>query len=126
MKSDPRYIALCSGLRQLTVSQLYKLYFHLADNGAVVLDDCNFKDGVYCPLAIAVGLDKFVKTPSEAIVYSILTLAGLKINNTRGVAGEFYTVERRRDLEIAVDDVLIEKVQELDEKYEAERNLKCA
>ena len=103
---DPRKTGLKRGLRQLTKLQLENL---LAYGGPMILDDCNYKDGVFCPLAIGVGLDK-MKNPTNKKVIEALESKGYSVYNTRGIKGTFYTDNRRRDLLIALMEVLQEKL----------------
>lgn len=105
MSEDPRKTALKNGLRQLTLAQLLRVRDY---PGPMCVDEWNYADGKFCPLAVAVGLDESVKEPTHETVYSILALMGFKINNTRGVPGEFYTVNREYDLRIALYEVIEE------------------
>lgn len=100
---DPRKTGLKKGLRQLNRAQLLRV---LNYEGEFVLDSVNYEDGKFCPLAVAVGLDS-MESPTDNKVFDTLVFKmGLSVFNTRGVKGEFYTTERRRDLLIAVREVL--------------------
>jgi len=106
---DARKEGLKNGLRQLTIEQLIRVKNY---KGPMCLDTYNFHDYKYCPLAIGLGLDKIVKQPSHDKIFCILTLAGYSVYNTRGIDGKFYTGdydERKKDLLIALDEVLKEK-----------------
>ena len=113
---DPRKTALKEGLRQLRPHELWRLVEWIDGGGAVLLDrdedgNANYNGQAYCPLAIAVRMHEGVPYESDESVYKILSSwFGFKVYNTRGVAGEFYTTERRRDLMIALREVLREKV----------------
>ena len=106
MIEDPRKTGLKNGLRQLTVEQLERVINY---DGEMVLDEFNYHEGKFCPLAIALELDKTVKYPTHDKVFSILTDLGYKIYNTRGIPGEFYTNNRLEDLLEAAKEVLLEK-----------------
>jgi hypothetical protein len=108
MKSpeDPRKIGLKNGLRQLTKDQLKTV---LEFDGEMVLDTYNYHDGKFCPLAIAVGLDK-IEDPTHEKIFNELTRLGYKVYNTRGIRGEFYTINRKEDLIVAVKEVLDENL----------------
>lgn len=103
---DPRKTGLKNGLRQLTVDQLQKVIDY---PGEMVLDTYNYQDGCFCPLAIALDLDKKIKEPTHEKVFLTLTELGYKVYNTRGIKGDFYTNNRKDDLLIAAKEVLKEK-----------------
>jgi|SRR5580698_5588604 hypothetical protein len=105
MTEDPRKIGLKNGLRQLTVEQLHRV---LDYPNEMVLDTYNYYDGKFCPLAVALELDKMPE-PSHDKVFQTLTSMGLNVYNTRGIPGEFYTTNRLEDLLTAVKEVLQEK-----------------
>jgi hypothetical protein len=106
MIEDPRKTALKMGLRQLNVSQLERV---LMWEGDMCLDTHNYHEGKYCPLAIAVGLPYMMVEPTNEKVFTALEERGFKINNTKGVEGEFYTTNRLADLRIAALEVIKEK-----------------
>lgn len=108
---DPRKQALKRGLRQLNEHEIVRLITHVEAEKPVLLDRdekgaANYADGVYCPLAIAVGVPGLFKRPTDELVRSHLESVGLTIYNTRGVGGEFYTNNRREDLLVAAREVL--------------------
>ena len=103
---DPRKTGLKNGLRQLTIEQLERVINY---PGEMVLDSYNYEDGKFCPLAVAVELDKTMKNPTHDKVFDALTALGYKIYNTRGIAGNFYTDNRKEDLLQAAQEVLQEK-----------------
>lgn len=103
---DPRKTGLKNGLRQLTAEQIKKVIDY---PGEMVLDSFNYCDGKFCPLAVALDLDKTVKEPTHEKVFNILTDMGYKVYNTRGIKGNFYTDNRLEDLIIAAREVLVEK-----------------
>lgn len=104
--TDARREGLLKGLRQLTSDQLYDV---LDYEGELCLDDYNYADGKWCPLAVGVGLHKWVKEPTHDKVYCILTMGGFSVYNTRGLKGDYYTTDRHTDLCEAVWDVLEER-----------------
>jgi len=104
--TDPRKLGLKNGLRQLNTRQLQRVIDY---PGEMVLDDCNYEDGKFCPLAVALGLDKTMSNPSHDKVFQSLTDLGYEVYNTRGIEGEFYTTNRKRDLLEAANEVLREK-----------------
>lgn len=114
---DPRRAALKRGLRQLQPYQLQRLLEHIDAGKPLLLDRdaegrANFSEGVYCPLAVATKMDEMYgflrEVPTnEGIEQSLLT-SGFEIYNTRGVAGEYYTTDRRADLRQAVVEVIAE------------------
>jgi hypothetical protein len=106
---DPRKTALKNGLRQLSYSQLLDVQDYQAD---LCLDDFNYDSGTWCPLAVGLGLHQWVRNPTSDTVHAIMALGGLKVFNTRGVKGEFYTLDRKTDLRIALNEVLHEKWME--------------
>lgn len=107
MPEDPRKIGLKTGLAQLTIDQLKRVINY---KGEMVLDEFNYKDNCFCPLAIGVGLDKTITEPSHNKVYNSLTSLGYKVYNTRGIEGKFYTDNRKEDLLLATNEVLQEKI----------------
>src|SRR4051812_16652903 len=103
---DPRKTGLKNGLRQLTAEQIKKVIEY---PGEMVLDRFNYCDGKFCPLAVALDLDKKVQNPTHEKVFNLLTDMGFKVYNTRGIKGDFYTSNRRQDLLTAAKEVLAEK-----------------
>lgn len=103
---DPRKTALKNGLRQLSIDELQEV---LEYPGEMVLDHCNYKDGMFCPLAVAKDIHKTMQNPTDIEVTLELKSMGLKIYNTRGIKGSFYTENRREDLFIAIKEVIKEK-----------------
>lgn len=103
---DPRKTGLKNGLRQLTVEQLQRVIDY---PGEMVYDTYNYHEGKFCALAIGAGLDTKVNEPTHDKVFGFLHLLGYKIFNTRGIAGEFYTTNRKEDLLEAAREVLQEK-----------------
>jgi hypothetical protein len=107
MTEDPRKTGLKNGLRQLTIEQLQRVIDY---PGEMVLDSFNYENGNFCPLAVALELDKIVVEPTHDKVFQLLTDMGYQIYNTRGIVGQFYTNERQQDLLQAANEVLQEKL----------------
>ncbi len=107
MTEDPRKIGLKNGLRQLTAEQLQRVIDYPDE---MVLDTFNYQDGKFCPLAVALELDKTMENPSHDAVFQHLTSLGYTVYNTRGIVGEFYTTHRKEDLLEAAQEVLQEKL----------------
>lgn len=107
LPEDPRKTGLKKGLRQLTIEQIERVLTYPHE---MVLDEYNYCDGKFCPLAIGVGLDRSLPYPSDDRVYDLLVELGYSVRNTRGIEGEFYQHPNRlRDLRIAAQEVLDEK-----------------
>lgn len=104
---DPRKTGLKNGLRQLTIQELERVINY---PGEMVLDTYNYEDGKFCPLAVGLKLDKTMGDPSHEKVFEVLTNMGLKVYNTRGIVGDFYTTNRKEDLLEAAKEVLQEKL----------------
>lgn len=102
---DPRKTGLKEGLKQLTISQLECV---LNYPNEMILDEFNYNDGKFCPLAVAVGLDN-MENPTHDKVCNELVGRGFVIYNTRGISGKFYTDNRKEDLIVAVKEVIKEK-----------------
>lgn len=109
MHEDPRKTGLKNGLRQLTIEQLERV---ISYPGEMVLNTYNYEDGKFCPLAVALELDKTMVEPTHDKVFGELTARGYKVYNTRGIKGDFYKTDRRSDLLIAAQEVLREKFQD--------------
>lgn len=110
MIEDPRKTALKNGIRQLTNEQIQCTIDYKGD---MAVDHGNFVNGCYCPLAIGVGLDKIaIKNPTNDSVSAILCLMGYKVNNTRGIKGEFFTTNRLEDYKIAAKEVISERLHQ--------------
>jgi|SRR5271166_4727652 len=107
MKEDPRKTGLKNGLRQLTAAQLQRVIDYPDE---MVLDNYNYQDGKFCPLAIGVGLDSVIINPTHETVFELLDNLGYTVYNTRGIQGEFYTTNRQEDLLEAAKEVLQEKL----------------
>jgi hypothetical protein len=105
---DPRKTGLKNGLRQLTIEQLQRVIDY---PGEMVLDSFNYEDGKFCPLAVALELDKTMIDPTHNKVFQVLTDMDYKVYNTRGIVGKFYTDNRKEDLLTAVQEILQEKTQ---------------
>lgn len=119
---DSRKTALKNGLRQLSIDQLQRVKDY---DRPMALDNGNYVDGLFCPLAVGVGLDHWVVNPTNLAVSSILRSGGLKINNVSGVDGEFYQHPHRdRDLRIALEEVMAEKL--IEEKHHIDMGAGCA
>jgi hypothetical protein len=103
---DPRKTGLKNSLRQLTIEQLERVINYPSE---MVLDTYNYEDGKFCPLAVGVGIDKWLKYPTHEKVFNILSTMGYKIYNTRGIEGNFYTNNRLSDLLEAAKEVIEEK-----------------
>lgn len=103
---DPRKTGLKNGLRQLTIDQLKRVIEY---PGEMVLDNYNYYNGCFCPLAVGVGLDQTMENPTHEKVFDKLTELGYKVYNTRGITGTFYTDNRLHDLLEAANEVLLEK-----------------
>lgn len=106
---DPRKTGLKEGLRQLTAEQLQRV---IGYPGEMVLDHLNYQDGKFCALAIGAGIDQWMEKPSQDKVFGMLLLLGYRVYNTRGIAGEFYTTNRKEDLLEAAKEVLQEKLND--------------
>lgn len=104
---DPRKTGLKNGLRQLTIEQIQRVIDY---PGEMVLDSFNYEDGKFCPLAVALELDKTLENPTHDKIFQTLTDMGYKVYNTRGIVGEFYTNNRKQDLLLAAQEVLQEKL----------------
>jgi hypothetical protein len=96
---------LKNGLRQLTIKQLKRVIEY---PNKMVLDEFNYQDGKFCPLAVALELDK-MENPTHEKVFNELNRLGYKIYNTRGIIGEYYKENRLKDLLEAATEVLEEK-----------------
>lgn len=103
---DPRKTGLKNGLKQLTAAQLQRVLNYPGD---MVLDTYNYQDGKFCPLAIALELDRTIANPTHEKVFETLCDLGYKVYNTRGIQGNFYTTDRKNDLLTAAREVLEEK-----------------
>lgn len=106
---DPRKIGLKAGLAQLTITQLKRVIDYA---GEMLLDEFNYHDGKFCPLAIGLNLDETMSEPSHNKVYDKLDSLGYKVYNTRGIEGKFYTDNRKEDLLIAAHEVIEEKIKQ--------------
>lgn len=102
---DPRKAGLKKGLRQLTNEQIVRVVEYPHE---MILDRCNYEDGKFCPLAVAVGLDSMID-PSDEKVVAELESRGYSVYNTRGIVGMFYTSNRREDLILAANEILAER-----------------
>ena len=106
---DPRKTGLKKGLRQLNIAQLKRV---IEFPGEMVLDEVNYADGKFCPLAVTLNLDKIITEPSHEKVFDVLTTLGYNVYNTRGIEGNFYTTHRKEDLLEAAQEVLQEKLEQ--------------
>ena len=102
---DPRKVGLKKGLGQLTYGQLERVINYPSE---MVLDELNYNDGKFCPLAIALELDKTMTDPTHEKVFEELSRRGYTVYNTRGIKGKFYTTNRKKDLLKAAKEVMAE------------------
>ncbi len=70
---DARKTGLKNGLAQLTIQQLEKVINYSKE---MVLDEFNYNNGKFCPLAIGVGLEK-MENPTHDKVFNKLTNLGV-------------------------------------------------
>lgn len=106
---DARKIGLKNGLRQLTLDQLQRVIDYPDE---MILDEFNYSDGKFCPLAVALELDKTITNPSHDKVYDKLIEMKYVVYNTRGIEGNFYTTNRMEDLILAAKEIIKEKNNE--------------
>lgn len=106
---DPRKTGLKFGLRQLTNAELRRVLDYPHE---MVLDEFNYHEGKFCPLAVALDLPATLPNPTNARVIAELEGRGYSVFNTRGLKGEFYTTQRKRDLLAATLEVLAERAEE--------------
>lgn len=106
MTEDPRKTGLKNGLRQLNSKQLERVINYPNE---MILDEFNYKDGLFCPLAIGLELDEKLLQPTHDKVFKTLTALGYSVYNTRGIEGKFYTTNRKEDLLEAAKEVLEEQ-----------------
>lgn len=106
---DRRKTGLKTGIRQLSSKQIIRTLE--VPEGQMALDHGNFVGGCYCPLAIGVGLDKceWHTKPTNDSVSAVLHIMGFKVNNTRGIPGNFYRDNRLNDYRTAAKEVLRER-----------------
>lgn len=103
--TDPRKAGLRRGLCQLSNDQLVAAL----SVPNVVVDTFNFCDGNFCPLAVGVGLHKTMTDPTHEKVLEDLERRGFKVNNTRGIKGNFYTTDRDRDWRLLAHEIILER-----------------
>lgn len=100
---DPRKAGLRRGLSQLTNEQIIQA---LAVPN-VVVDTWNYHEGNFCPLACGVGLHRTMTDPTHEKVLEDLERRGFKVNNTRGIKGNFYTTDRDRDWRLLGHEIIL-------------------
>jgi hypothetical protein len=107
-QEDPRKTGLKNGIRQLTNEQIVRT---LTFEGCMAVDDGNYVNGCFCPLAIGAGIDRlaWAKPPTDAAVAATLHLLGYRVNNTRGIRGDFFRENRIADYRLAAQEVLDER-----------------
>ena len=113
MSEDLRRLALKNGIEQLYDEELKYLVEHVEALKPVLLDrdkdgNANYSDGIYCPLAIAIGAHTHGIVGDEN-VKNYLLASGLEIYNTRGIEGSFYTKNRHADLLEVAKEVLADR-----------------
>lgn len=94
---DARYKAMLDRFRTLATHEIRRIQVAL-DRGSVCFDTYNRdpQTGKFCPVAIAMGLDAQCMTDAE--VAEAIGRQFQPVNILKGVPGEFYTTDRRRDL----------------------------
>jgi nicotinamide riboside kinase len=100
---DRRYQIMKGRLESLTVDQLRRLIEY---PGEIVCDTYNYDGENFCALAIAFEVPKLLEgqvltndvVRSKIIEIGSSQIPGFIIDPTKGVAGDFYTVDRRADL----------------------------
>lgn len=106
MIEDLRKRGLKQGLRQLTNIEIIRL---LNYEGEIILDDYNYHNDQFCPLAIALDLHTAMTDPTDQKVKDYLHEQGYKIFNTRGIKGNYYTGNRLEDLLTTAHEILHER-----------------
>lgn len=100
---DARRAALERGIGQLDTADILKILEFPADR--LLLDGGNFRDGKYCPLAIALDAPAAVADPDDESVRDHIEASGRErygdafvFNQMKGLAGNFYRDHRAEDL----------------------------
>lgn len=94
---DERFRIIKERLSSLSVSELQRI----VDNIDIVcFDEFNYNaaEKTYCPLAVALNLHRIVENPSDAVIADELVKRFVPVNIVKGVKGEFYTKNRKKDL----------------------------
>lgn len=96
--NDKRRHAMKRRLMMLARSEVQAI----VDNIDLILfDDCNYRDGKFCPIAIALGAHLLDVHWTDEGVKDFIGEYFYPVNILHGVPGEFYhgdAAERRRDL----------------------------
>lgn len=106
---DARELALRARLGILTTEELERIKNY---SGRLVLDTYCFDGEGFCPLAIAFNLHNTLENPTEGTVRAkILELGSKRVPNftvsaTKGIEGEFFTIDRLRDMMKLLDEEL--------------------
>ena len=106
---DKRYLAIHSRLSSLSLQELQLL----KDNIDKVCNDTfNYdeENDTFCPLATALNLPNILEKPTNELVIEILAKRFSPVNVVKGIEGDFYTVNREKDLLWMVNKLIQERV----------------
>ena len=111
MVTDPRHKILKERLQSLTKEQLKRLLDYPEE---MIMDEFNYVDGRFCPLAVAFDLPKLLEGQflnNEVVRSKVEELGNLQMDNfqinpTKGIKGSFYTDNRKEDLLNLVCEIL--------------------
>lgn len=92
---DERYEAIRA---RLSVFKSHELGRIVENRDILLTDDCNYKDGKYCPLALAMNLHNTIKNPTDSKIKAEIGRFFDPVNIVKGLRGEFYTTNRENDL----------------------------
>jgi hypothetical protein len=93
---DLRYELIKGRLRELSVEELQRIVDNI---DKVCFDEFNYDatSNRYCPLAVAMCLDKILN-PSDALIKEEIKKRFSPVNILKGIEGNFYRENRKEDL----------------------------
>ena len=106
MSADLRYHKMKSRLVLLSKPEVQAIVDNI---DKVIFDDCNYRDGKFCPIAIALGAHMLDVHWTDESVKDFIAEWFYPVNILHGVPGEFYhgnDEERKRDLLLLCEEVL--------------------
>lgn len=100
---DKRYQAIKERLSLLSNEELERIVDNI---DKVLFDTYNYKDGKYCPLAIAMELDLTIDNPTQEKIATEIGERFFIVNILKGIKGDFYTNNRKEDLLYIINKIL--------------------
>jgi len=105
---DERYKVMKQRLSLLSKEELQRIVDNI---DMLIFDTVNYdeKNHKFCPLAVAMQLDKTISNPTDSLIKSEIGKRFDPINVIKGIPGNFYRTQRENDLKNLCKEILCTK-----------------